>query len=794
MASMAGVYGTAKVAREALQGDSRAWLAGDIGVDLREPIDQEQAGALNRLRTHAVQWTVVTTALTMAASDQSADAAFIDVKVVDPSLYPFYGAVTLAPNKLLSEILTPDRAAVSQEVLDRLSVRLGDMFLIAGQPFRIAAVIKGEPDRFSGSVGLGMRCILSREGYGRTRLEESGVSVSHRVLLRLDPGFGLAKGRRLLEGLFPGGAIREYRTAYGRQMDAALTFLGITSFLTLILGAMGVGISIRQHADESMVKLAIMKILGGGSAQISAVFIIEAATLILAAVLLAAPLAVGVEVSLLAIVRKYLVLPRDVGWSAGAMVQSTAASVVAISAAVIGPMVVLRRLRPAEMLRQTDVSAAQPNKNDVQFTRLAVGFACVALVFFAHGLVRGWSDAFLLAGAVAASLALSWAVTSMALGVAKKWMPRGLKLMPSWLRLGIAGLYRPGNHSRLLVTALSVAFLMMIATFEAVAEVISAVFDVLPDQADSLYIGRFRDAQKDGLRAFLMRQPGVRAVHLITQTRLRMRGVNPDDTRAFSFNYLVACEPPQFFTRPPTQQLPRSVIAADSARKLGIHVGSQIQFESRNGIIQSEVVEVRKLTPAEKVWSTLHLDCSGVEDASLFHQAAVEISPESIPAVRRALMAEYPTFAIITNADIVETVQSVSRDVVMLVRIVAWLATGAGICILLAIIAASRGARLREIGILMALGARRSLLIKIYSVEFAALGLLAGVIAAILNASFTTLVLSITFDELHMAHEWRPAAAAIGISAVLTCAAGWLPTWALLRKKPWNVLRDLGVA
>ena len=498
MASMAGVYGTADVARVmALQGDSRVACGRHQGVDLRESLSTRNRQARwNRLRADAVQWTVVTTALTMAASDQSADAAFIGVKAVDPSLYPFYGAVTLAPDKSLSEILTPDAAAVSQEVLDRLSVRLGDLFLIAGQPFRIAAVIKGEPDRFSGSVGLGMRCIVSREGYARTRLEESGVSVSHRVLLRLDPGFGLAKGRRFLEELFPGGAIREYRTAYGRQVDAALTFLGITSFLTLILGAMGVGISIRQHADESMVKLAIMKILGGGSGQISAVFIIEAATLILAAVLLAAPLAVGVEVSLLAIVRKYLVLPRDIGWSASAMAQSAAASVVAMSAAVIGPIIVLRRLRPADMLRQADVSAAQPQRSDVQFTRLAVGVACIALVFLAHGLLRGWSDAFLLAGAVAAGLALSWVVASMALGAAKRWMPQDLKSMPSWLRLGISGLYRPGNRSCLLVAALSVAFLIMIATFEAVGEVLSAVFDVLPDQADSLYIGRFKNTQR----------------------------------------------------------------------------------------------------------------------------------------------------------------------------------------------------------------------------------------------------------------------------------------------------------
>jgi hypothetical protein len=43
-------------------------------------------------------------------------------------------------------------------------VRAGDTVRIAGQPFRMVAKIEAEPDRFAGTPGLGLWCILSRDG------------------------------------------------------------------------------------------------------------------------------------------------------------------------------------------------------------------------------------------------------------------------------------------------------------------------------------------------------------------------------------------------------------------------------------------------------------------------------------------------------------------------------------------------------------------------------------------------------------------------------------------------------
>src|ERR1035438_9877419 len=185
IAAMVGVRGAADIARQALQGDARAFLAADLCVDTREPINQEQVDVLDRMRHDGIQWTLMATALTMASSAQSADPGFVAVKAIDPSVYPFYGAIALSPQQTLAQALRSDTAVVSEDVLDRFQIRLGDALLIAGQPFRVTARIQAEPDRLSGELGLGMRCILSRQGYQRTRIDRLGNSVKQRGLLRL---------------------------------------------------------------------------------------------------------------------------------------------------------------------------------------------------------------------------------------------------------------------------------------------------------------------------------------------------------------------------------------------------------------------------------------------------------------------------------------------------------------------------------------------------------------------------------------------------------------------------------
>ena len=767
MASIAGVRSAANVARDALDGDSRAWLAGDVGVDTIEAVNQYQKDELNR---SGIDWTLVTMASTMASSDQSPDPGFISVKGVDTAVYPFYGTLILSPRRSLRETLGPDTVAVSEEVLERLEVSPGDSISVAGQSFRIAAVIQSDPTRFSNDLGIGMRCVLSREGFERLGLESSGNSIRNRILIRMSD---VTRGRQILEGLFPGGAIRDYRAGYRQQTETAIAFLSLTAFLCLVLGAIGVAITVREQAEQNLAAFTVMKILGARSSQIAAIFVLQIGLMTVAAFALGIPLGMLMRNAVLALAGKYLLLPRARTAQWGVLFETAAAALIAMAPVLIQPMVLIRNVRPARVLRR-DVET-QPS--GLFQTRFGWAVAVVSLLLFsalAYTILRSWTSALLLIAALAAGLGLAWVVTIAALRALSR--PR---FASARLRYAMGALSRPGNRSRILVVALSTSLALMIATLVTSGAVIRAIFDLLPYEKDSLYIARFTDSNVDRLRALLDRQPGIRKVETITVARINVRRI--DDAQRFDLPYLVMCDPvaaPGALT-----------LADDVARQFRAHVGSRIEFDARDQMLEGRVAAIRKMGANERIWSNLWIDCAPLDRRTLFHQAVVSIEPDQIAAVRRAVVTEFPTFAVITSQDVSKIVREVSEDAMALTRIVAWYAIGAGFAVLIAVIAASRRVRLREIGILSALGATSSVIRKMYTREFAAVGALSAAIASVLTCGFTTVMLSLLFHRLEIAIEWRPIAASWVIAVVLAIAGGWLPALGWLSQKPMQIMR-----
>src|SRR5206468_4305362 len=108
--------------------------------------------------------------VTMVSSAAVPEPVLISVKAVDPKVYPFYGEVKLNPPEPLRRTLTPNSIVVSNDLLLRLKVRVGDMVRAGGQEFRIAGLVDTEPDRMSGALNVGPRVMMSREGLDRTGL------------------------------------------------------------------------------------------------------------------------------------------------------------------------------------------------------------------------------------------------------------------------------------------------------------------------------------------------------------------------------------------------------------------------------------------------------------------------------------------------------------------------------------------------------------------------------------------------------------------------------------------------
>ena len=221
-------------------------------------------------------------------------------------------------------------------------------------------------------------------------------------------------------------------------------------------------------------------------------------------------------------------------------------------------------------------------------------------------------------------------------------------------------------------------------------------------------------------------------------------------------------------------------------RRTGAEKGSRVSFMMGNRKLSETVVSV-----VDENSYPVQISCDDFIGAHLFHQALVRVRPGKVFAVDELIRGRFPSLAVVTAQEIEEVIEDLSRDTKRLAWIVAAFWVSAGVCILITLVAASRSQRLREAGILSALGATPRVLARIYTIEFALMGAIAGVIGSVAACGFASLLLGLIFYRWEIAFGWMVVAVAVLCSILLTMLAGWLPTFSLIRQKPMNVLRGI---
>src|SRR5579863_3639499 len=125
VACLTGVKGFTRVFQTMLSREARTLMAADLMVRTFSLPSPEQQNLLDRLAQDGVKRTWITETVTMLSKSSDAPPVLISVKAVDPSVYPFYGAVKLEPLQPLNEALKPDTIAVSSDLLLRMEAQVG---------------------------------------------------------------------------------------------------------------------------------------------------------------------------------------------------------------------------------------------------------------------------------------------------------------------------------------------------------------------------------------------------------------------------------------------------------------------------------------------------------------------------------------------------------------------------------------------------------------------------------------------------------------------------------------------
>ena len=825
VASLSGVRGFSQSFHTMLQRDARTFMAADLTVRTFELPTPAQTAAMDALVARGVRRTQITETVTMAmppnANPADAVPVLLSVKAVDPALYPFYGTVTLVPAQSLRAALTPDAVVVSDGVLLRLGARIGDSVKIGGQAFRIVAEVTNEPDRMTGSINVGPRVMISREGLARTGLIVPGSRASERFLFKVPVAMKIEDVRAELAKVYDGGRgrgsmIADYTQAHPlieQGLRQSTIFLSLVSLVALVIGALGVATAIQAHLQQKMDSIAIMKCLGARSSQILRIYLIQTIGLGLAGSAVGIALGTFVQTMFPIFLSGYFHLTSLPRFSPLSALQGLAVGVLTVLLFTIPPLLGIRNIRPAVIFRR-EMAAPKLTLRE-WWGRAAASLFSGALILSFVGLLAAWlSDSAetgrYFALGIAAGLAVLFAISWVLLR-ALRWVGRHLpRAAGPVLRQGIANLYRPGNHAGAAVIALGIGVMFTISVWIIQRGVLHDIMRTAPPGLPNVYLLDVTASNRDGVMDILRHQPGALSVPEMTGSvtariesidgvpmhRESQRGMG----RRYAGNVSLASEGPlPQFTEVLSGQWwdekahPKSAlvsVAEQAAKVLNIHIGSKIVWTTPVRTFESTVAAIHK-TQNERLTARIEFFFApgALDGLPAIYYGGVRMKPASVGRMQKAIYDKYPTITVINMADVLEIIQSVVDQISMVVRFISGFSMLAGAVILASSVAGTRFRRIREVVILKTLGATRKRIAKIFSVEFFVIGSVAGLMGGMLAGGFGWILLN-RLLKADTGVDVVPVLTAIGGTALLAVATGWLASFRTLGQKPLEILRD----
>ncbi|MFZ1085415.1 MAG: FtsX-like permease family protein [Terracidiphilus sp.] len=816
VAALVGVRGFSDSFKRTLGTEARSLMAGDLSARIyRLPATEETARIASLAHQNGLRTTWVTETVSMASVPPDPVPLLISLKAVDPADYPFYGKAELEPAMSLPQALSGDSAIVAEEYLIRLNAHVGQTLRLGGRNFRITAVLKQEPDRMASMSGLGPRVMISQAALAATGLIAPGSRSSQRLLMKLPSKADPVSLRKLVEAALPDAQVMDYREGnpgLTQGLDNATAILSLICLVAMVLGAIGVAMAMHAHLEQRMDMLAILKAVGASSTDLLRIFLLQTLGLGLAGGLVGVAAGVGVMAALPAVFGQLLPVHATLEFPWRSVAAGLGTGLLTTLLFCLPPLLDVRAVRPVLVLRRLVEQGPVGLRGWLAaWWARRLQLAIAALVVAALGGIAWALSDSAKVGTWFAILFTIALVVLLIMAAVTLWFLRILLnrvrlRLPSFLRHGLANLYRPGNQSAAVMAALGTGVMLILTVYLMQATLLRDLRTTAAPSLPNVFLIDVTSGETSGVKDFFAHQPGVtQALELmpIVQGRfLSLNGQTLDQLKLQHFPRRMlenaslswADAPPsgdkliqgKWWSVPDASEL---AISEGVAQRLHLAVGSAVELEI-GGIVHPLNVSAIYRPDGQHLGMRVEfvLPSALLQDQPATWYGGAHIDPKQVAHLERALFAAYPTVSVVNLADVLTRIESVVDQITFVVRFLAGFSIFAGLMILASSIASTRFRRMREAVVLKTLGATRMRIIRTFSVEFSVLGLLAGSV----GVTFANLLTRILLRKLEVAFhiEWPATLIALLGTAVLATATGWIASYRILGLRPLEVLRE----
>lgn len=786
-----------------LQRDARQLLGGDAVLASDNPTPQN---FIDRARALGLQSTSNYNFPTMARADDAQGGAtkLVALKAVAAG-YPLRGKLQTSTQagdtgQATQDIPPPGEVWVDGPLLESLGLKLGDKLLLGDSALRIGRIIVLEPDRGAGFMSFAPRVMINQADVAATGLVQPASRVRYRFAVAGDEravkSFNDWADAALKNGELRGARLESLesgRPEMRQTLDRAEKFLNLVALLAALLSAVAVALAARGFAANHLDDCAMLRVLGQSQRTIAGAYAFEFALIGLVAS--AAGVLIGfvvhyVFVLLLAGLVESA-LPAPTLWP---VAFGLGMGLTLLFAFGLPPVLQLAQVPPLRVIRR-DVGGLKP----ASLTVLGVGVAGFAALLLAASsdLKLGLIAVGGFMGAVAVFALLSW--------LAVKLLRRSVKesTAPRWLVLATRQISARPVYAVVQVSALAVGLLALILLVLLRTDLVASWRRATPPDAPNRFVINVMPDQSEAFQKALQ-EAGVSKYDWYPMIRGRLiaingKAVSPDDyadDRARrlvdrEFNLSNSAEAPPHNSIVAGRWTPNAAgemsVEEGLAQTLGMKLGDTLRFDIGGQQSDARITSLRKVD-----WGSLHANffvmytVANLPDVPVTYMGAFR-APEK-NGFDNALVRAFPN---ITNVDMSATIGQVQRVLDQVIRAVEFLfgfTLAAGLVVLFAAVSATREERAREFAIMRAVGARASLLRQVQRAELAGVGMLAGLLAAIVASALGWGLARYVFEFAWTASPLVPVGGAVA-GALLALGAGWWGLREVLRRPVVDTLR-----
>jgi putative ABC transport system permease protein len=838
VAAVVAVTGAVDSLQQGMAGKTRDLLGADLVVENRAPFPPELDALLAEAVPDARRTDIIEMRSMAAAPGVGGDlgrSSLVELKVLGGP-FPFYGEVTLDPPGALHEVLDEDSAAVAPALLSALGLAPGDDVLIGGALFTVVAQVMAEPDRLGISFTLGPRVFITSAGFERTDLAAFGNRVEYKAMLAVTPDVDVrAVESRLRTELERPGLVRDVdsgadsQPGVSRQLERVERTLGLMALLSLVLGGIGVSQVVRAWLGARTASVAVMRCLGMRPAEILVMFLGQVVVLASVGCVLGA--AAGAIVPWLLPSLLPDVVPADLvhafqpmAWLRGIGLGLGLALVFALP-----PLTAVWRVAPAKVLRAEAAPLPAPRGVSVLcFGALLLGVFGSAWALGDRPDLAGW---FTLGLAVAA-LVLTGAARGVMWAVGR--LPRE-KVGPTF-RHGLAALARPGAGTTGAVTALGLGVFVVLSVAVVAERLSHSLRTALPEDAPTAFLVDVQPDQWEPLSAELeARAPGsVRSTPVVMARLAEIDGKRVADliagherrgerddagrggggdgpradgdqrdgrgdgrsrwvfTREQRLTWMeVLGEDNQIidgelWSHPGVDELS---LEEGFAETLGAKVGTELVFDVQGVPVPLTVTSIRTVEWRSFAINFFLVAEPGVlDDAPHFRIATTRLTPEAQREVQDVVAARFPNVTLMDVRAILEKVAELLTMLATGIGALGLLTVITGLAVLAGSVASTSLRRGREAALLKTLGVTRKGVVRLFAIEHALLGAVAGAVGGVAGMLLADGFLR-EVAELVVDMPWVAVPVAAVLAGVLSAVCGIAACRGALRQPPLLSLR-----